>query len=245
MTSEEIKVCGVAACRALFRVRRADIVRVYLDRPTKRRFKALLAYCAEERLAYHIVDADELARVSGSEHHEGIVVLARAWNPSLEALREQVGEGPACVLALDGVRNPHNLGAILRSAANFDVIAALRPYEDGRTPPSTHRVAEGGAEVVPVVRVHDLHDALVTLAQDGFEIVTTAADATTGLFEHRFSERTVLVLGAERDGVSPRIEAVATTALAIPGTGDVESLNVSVATAILLAERWRQTHRSS
>ena len=78
-------------------------------------------------------------------------------------------------------------------------------------------------------------------AAAGFEIVTTAADGERDLYRHRFARRTVLVLGAEREGVSPPVRRLADVALKIGGTGAVESLNVSVATAVLLAEHWRQS----
>ncbi|MEQ9504558.1 MAG: TrmH family RNA methyltransferase [Deltaproteobacteria bacterium] len=241
MASDEIKVCGVAACRTLFEVRPGDIIRAYLTKKAKRSFSRLLAYCSEQRLAYHVVDDEELARVAATEHHEGICILARTWSPTLEELFERVGEAPALVVALDGVDNPHNLGAILRSAAHFGVVALVRAEADGRTAPSAHRVAEGGAEIVPVVRVEDFVVGLKRLAAAGFEIVTTAADGERDLYRHRFARRTVLVLGAEREGVSAPVRRLADVALKIGGTGAVESLNVSVATAVLLAEHWRQS----
>ncbi len=243
MASDEIKVCGVAACRTLFEVRPDDIVRVYVTKAVKRRFSALVAYCSRERLAYHVVDEEELSKVAATTHHEGVCVLARTWAPSLTDLLARVGDGPALVVALDGVDNPHNLGAILRSAAHFGVLALVRAEQDGRTAPSAHRVAEGGAEVVPVVRVEDFVEALKRLSASGFEIVATAGDGDRDLYDHRFTRRTVLVMGAEREGVSRPVRGVADAVLSIGGTGAVESLNVSVATAVVIAERWRQTQR--
>lgn len=240
MTDDEIKVCGVAACRTLFDVRREDIVRVYLTKATKRRFSALVAYCAAERLAYHVVDDEELAKVAATTHHEGVCILARTWSPTLLDLLDRVKDGPALVVALDGVDNPHNLGAVLRTAAHFDVVAIVRSAADGRTAPSAHRVAEGGAEVVPVVRVEDLVEGLRLLSSAGFEIVATAGDGDRDLYAHRFSRRTVVVMGAEREGISNPVRRVADVVLRIGGTGAVESLNVSVATAVVIAEGWRQ-----
>lgn len=239
----EVKVCGRSACRALFGARPGDVIRVYLEKRVKKDFSQLLAYCAKQRLAYHLVDADELTKVAATEHHEGICILARAFEPTFDELLEKIGRGPACVLALDGVKNPHNLGAILRTAAHFGVLAVLRTKGDGRTPPSAHRVAEGGAEVVPVIRVDDLKPAIERLSSIGFEVIATAADGRTDVFTHRFTKRTVIVLGAEREGVSKRVRRLADTTVSISGTGDVESLNVSASAAVLLAQRWRATGR--
>lgn len=235
--SEEVKVSGKHACRALFERWPDRIIRAYITEATIPEFRDLLKYCAQNRRAYHVVEDEELERVSASAHHEGICILARHEVADLDDVLAE--RGPMTLVALDGVENPHNLGAILRTAAHFGVRAVLVEPQADLTP-AARRVAEGGATWVEVITVRDLVEALDALADADFEIVATAGETKASLFEHRFAPRTVVVLGNERDGVSREVRAASHQRVAIPGTGQVESLNVSAAAAVVLAERWRQ-----
>jgi TrmH RNA methyltransferase len=235
--AEEVKISGRHACRALFERWPDRIIRAYITEAALPGFRDLLKFCAQSRRAYHVVEAEELERVSGSAHHEGVCLLARHEPADLEGLLGE--QGPMTLVALDGVENPHNLGAILRTAAHFGVRAVLVEPQ-GELTAAARRVAEGGATWVDVVTVRDLVEALDRLADADFEIVATAGETQASLYEHRFAPRTVVVLGNERDGVSRAIRAASHQRLAIPGTGQVESLNVAAAAAVVLAERWRQ-----
>ena len=144
---------------------------------------------------------------------------------------------------LDGVENPHNLGSILRTAAHFGVAAvAGKAGELPPLSPAAVRVAEGGAEIVPVCDLAEPAGDLRRLAAAGFTIVAASSHRGLAPAATRLAGKIVLVLGSEGKGVSPVIARVATAHVCIPGTGSVESLNVSVAAGILLAEAWRQRH---
>lgn len=244
---DEEKVHGVRACEALFARRPQDIVRVYLVAAQQRRFAPLLAYCAEQRRGFQIVEPENLARISGAQHHEGIAILARGRPRWSAADLERAAEsnrlaGP--LVYLDGVQNPHNLGAILRTAAHFGSGAVLGLR--GEMPPlsaAAVRVAEGAAECVPVCDLDDPAASLARLKRLGFRVVTTSSRAGEPLAAARLGRKVVLVLGSEGQGVSQPIAAVADAAVRIPGTGAVESLNVSVACGILLAEACRPAGR--
>lgn len=228
---KEIKVHGRAACRALFEARPEAVVRVYLLGSLKKELSRLLDHCRKARLAYHVVDEEELRKVSGAAHHEGVCILARAKpERSLESLAKA-----RLIVALDGVGNPHNLGAILRSAAHFGADAILLGPGLDLTP-SAMRVAEGGAEHVDVVHADDVAAALERLVAAGFEILATTSHKAPSVFEAELGDRVVVVVGNERAGVSEAVARTCTKAVRIPGTGNVESLNVSAATAVLLAE---------
>ncbi len=234
---KEIKLHGRAACRAAFEARPDDMIRVYLLEDLKLEFKELLARCRAKRLAYHFVGEDELEKVSGVEHHEGICVLARTRRqPSLDQIASR--RGATTLLLIDGVSNPHNLGAILRTAAHFGTVAVIG--ENVRLTGAAIRVAEGGAEFVDVVPVPSLPDAIETLVGKGFEVVATTSHRADSIFIAEVPERIAWVIGSEREGVSEAAAARATRAVRIPGTGKVESLNVSAATAVLLAESARR-----
>jgi len=240
--SEE-KYHGLRACEALFARRPQDIIRVYLAEERRRQFAALLGHCAKARLGFQVVAAENLARLSGSTHHEGIVILARAYTRwGIPELLREIDErrltGP--LLYLDGVENPHNLGAILRTAAHFGTAAVLGA--GGVLPPlspAAVRVAEGAAEYVPVCDLADPRADLLQLKKRGFRVVATSSHRGSPLTPETLGGKIVLVLGSEGEGVSKPIASLADTAILIPGTGVVESLNVSVACGILLQEVWK------
>jgi TrmH RNA methyltransferase len=239
---------GLRACEALFAKRPDDIVRVYLTANRKPRFAKLLKWCAEHRRGFQVVEDENLKRISGSTHHEGIAILAKAirrWD--LDDLARSIDQAddvksvPGPILYLDGVENPHNVGSILRTAAHFGVMAVVG--REGDLPPlspAAVRVAEGAAEVVPVCDLADAPAVLRRLASAGFAIVAASSHQGVRPEKAPLSKKCVLVLGSEGKGVSPAIERVATARVCIPGTGSVESLNVSVACGVLLAEAWRQ-----
>jgi len=243
-TASEETYHGLRACEALFAQRPDEIVRVYLTAARKPRLAKLLGWCVEHRRGFQIVAEENLRRISGATHHEGIAILAksiRRWGLEelLRAVESRRSGGP--MLYLDGVENPHNLGSILRTAAHFGVMAVAG--KSGELPPlspAAVRVAEGAAERVPVCDLADPPAALRRLAATGFSLV--AASSHRGELPQRtpLGGKCVLVLGSEGKGVSRGVDALATRHVRIPGTGAVESLNVSVACGVLLAEAWRQ-----
>ncbi len=234
----EIKVSGRHACRALYERRPETLIRVYISDDALSEFSDVLKFCAENKLAYHVVEDDELERVSASHHHEGVCMLAFREEVYMEDLLSSEAEYLS-VIALDGVDNPHNMGAILRTAAHFGVHVAI-VSGDGAMTPAAYRVAEGGASWVDVIRVQDMPRALRALQDVGFRVVGTGGTARRTIYEEQFAARNVLVMGSERHGVAPEVADVCDVGLRIPGTDAVESLNVSTATAVVLAEMWRQ-----
>lgn len=242
----EEMVHGLRACEALFARRPADIVRVYLAEARRRHFAKLVEWCARERKGFQVVAAENLQRLTGSIHHEGVAILAKA--PARWTLADLLGAVESGTLAgplvyLDGVQNPHNLGSILRTAAHFGAGAVVG--RAGELPPTSAaaiRVAEGAAEFVPVCDLAEPVADLRRLKAAGYAVVVTSSHAGEPLFSCRHGAKAVFVLGAEGEGVSRAIDGVADLRVRIPGTGAVESLNVSVACGIVLAEAWRRSH---
>ena len=136
------------------------------------------------------------------------------------------------------MRNPYNVGAILRSAAFFGVEAALlgTPAPHPGLPPTAVRVAEGGAEHVALARTTDLADTLARVKARGVRVVGADGHAPTSAAGFAFGRPVVLVLGNEREGLGDRARAQCDALVAVRGTGAVESLNVAVAAGVLLAE---------
>jgi TrmH RNA methyltransferase len=239
-----VKVYGVHACLALHRARPEAVRRAFVARELVHQLGELLRDLAQRRVPYGVVEDDELERVSGSQHHEGICIYAAPRPvPDEPALLAGVGRGPARLVYLDGVENPHNVGAILRTAAHFGCVAvagakASMPAPNG----ATARIAEGGAERVALLRWEDPIASLRAWSSR-FALIATAHDARQSLFDAELPERCAFLMGAEGPGLSPEVRALAHRTVAIPGTGAVESLNVAAATAVLLAEHRRRHPR--
>lgn len=244
----EVRLYGLNACLSLFAHRPHDLRKLWLAESRIGALKPVLAWCVKQRVGYRVVADEDLARLAGSSHHEGVVFDAlRREEPSLEDwLRDLPAGRPALALWLDGVGNPHNLGAILRSAAHFGVAGVLLPRGGGLgLSGAAARVAEGGAEAVPMVRLPATDDALRRLSAAGFALAATVVRNGATLYQARLPARLVLVMGAEGEGVDPALAAACAQRLGIPGTGAVESLNVAAATAVFLGEWWRQHHAPS
>lgn len=176
-------------------------------------------------------------------HHQGCVAeyaQARRYRESeLPALLAAASR--PWVLALDQVQDPHNLGACLRSAAAAGVTAVIAPRKRaaGLTP-TVSKVAAGAAERVAFVPVTNLARALKRLKADGFWAVGLEADAPTSIYASDLPEKMVLVAGGEARGIRELTARHCDVMVSIPMAGEVESLNVSVATGVALFEALRQ-----
>ncbi|HEY0720342.1 MAG TPA: TrmH family RNA methyltransferase [Gammaproteobacteria bacterium] len=242
--ARELKYYGTAACRALWQQRPDDVIRIYIEQALIKPFADLLKWAATQHKAYHVVSSEELEKITESVHHQGICLLARDKPPTtFPALlkRLKTEQRPQLLAYLDGVENPHNLGAIVRSCAHFGIHHILG--EAGKLPrlsPSACRVAEGGAEFVELVALDQPLAQLKQLQQLGFTLLATAMQRGHDLYHYQFPPRTVLIFGAEERGVSQAMFKAADATLHIPGSGHVESLNVSVAFALIAGENYRQ-----
>jgi TrmH RNA methyltransferase len=233
------KIYGISAVLAVVAQRPEQVLSIAHTPATRKLLADVLRVAARRRIAYREVNDEELTRIAGSLHHEGVCVLAREpAAPDLETIARRT-QPRGLILALDGVQNPHNIGGILRSAAFFGaaglVLAGQRGARAEGLPPAALRVAEGGAEHVGVLRVSDLVGTLRQLAKAGMSIVGADAHAERSLTELRWPARTVLVLGSEATGLASEVRDLCNVTVRIMGRGALESLNVSVAAGVMLA----------
>ncbi|WP_447940498.1 TrmH family RNA methyltransferase [Pseudoxanthomonas mexicana] len=239
---DELRLYGLNAVQAVF-ARRADAIRkVYLTESRIQALKPLLAWCVKQRVGYRVVEEGDLDRLAASTHHEGIVADVRKVEPlpMFDWLRALPEGKPVAALWLDGVGNPHNFGAILRSAAHFGVAGILLPRDSTLAiSGAAARVAEGGAEQVPLVRMGQADNAAAQLRNAGFSLAATVVRGGDDLFAAKLPQRLVYVMGAEGEGMDARLADACDMRLSIPGSGAVESLNVAAATAVFLAQ-WAQ-----
>jgi RNA methyltransferase, TrmH family len=240
------RVVGLAAASAVLRMRPEDVLTIAHTRTARRELKELLREAARLRIAYREVAPDELERIADTVHHEGVCLLARQRpEATLEQLSLAIAK-EGLLVALDRVENPHNVGALLRSAAYFGArgLLLVSPRERAITPAAA-RVAEGGVEYVPTCVVPDLAEPLDRLKAQGVRVIGADAHRGQPVTEFRFPARAVLILGSERHGLAPEIDRRCTDRVHIAGTNAVESLNVSVAAGILLAFATRRGARAS
>lgn len=190
------------------------------------------------------VAGEALAKLVGDVAHQGAVAVVRplkAWNEHdlIEALGQ--GAGDPLLLVLDGVTDPHNLGACLRTADAAGALAVLIPKDRAATVDGVVRkVAAGAAEFVPVVAVTNLVRALGLLKERGIWVVGTDGEAPETLFAADLKRPLALVLGAEGSGMRRLTRESCDFLVRIPMAGQVESLNVSVAAGVALFEARRQ-----
>jgi TrmH RNA methyltransferase len=240
----ELRLYGVNAVQAMFARDPARLRKLYLAEAMIPRVQPMLKWCVAHRVGYRVVGEDDLRKLAASSHHEGIVAdVLREAPMGLGAWLDGLAPGPQCALWLDGVGNPHNLGAILRSAAHFGAGAVLLDkHSPLQLSGAAARVAEGGAEAVPFVRLGREDNAIAQLRAAGFALAATVVRHGDDLFAAPLPQRLVLVMGHEGEGMSPALAAACDLRVSIPGTGAVESLNVAAATAVFLAA-WRQSAR--
>lgn len=235
---EEIKIFGIRAVHALF-ARRPDAIRkVYLSKKLTKEFSDLMIFCRDRRMAYKIVGEDDLERVSASLHHEGVVVIAEpAVTFSLDELHDQVkDQRKVKIILLESVENPHNLGAIIRTAAFFGVQGIVIASSSTRQlSAATYRTSEGAAEHIPVVFVKDPEGAVKFFKSKVFSLIATSPHAKTNIYDAKFPDRLVFIFGAEGSGLTPGTMKKATLSISIPGSGAVESLNVAQSVTAVLA----------
>ena len=234
----ELRIYGMNAVRAVHARRPQAIRKLYLSEARIPQLQPLLKWCVANRVGYRVVEDGDLQKLAASSHHEGVVADVTREEPQpLTAWLRDLPAGPCCALWLDGIGNPHNLGAILRSAAHFGIKAILLPKDSTLAlSGAAARVAEGGAEALPFVRLGRDDNAIAQLHGAGFALAATAVRGGSDLFTTRLPERLVYMLGAETEGMSPHLAAACDLKLSIPGSGAVDSLNVAAATAVLLAQ---------
>ena len=239
---QELRIHGRNACLAVFARRPDDVRKVYLTETRIGDFKAVLAWCVKHRLGYRVVENEDLDRLTETQHHEGVCFEVRRHAPlAVETMLQAIEPTrPALVAWLDGVGNPHNVGAILRSAANFGVQGMILPAQTPELSGAALRVAEGGAESVRLAYARAGENVAGLLHAAGFKVAGTVPRDGSPLYQTTFPPRLALVLGAEGEGMSKELIRAADLRISVPGTGAVESLNVSASAAVLFGEFWRQ-----
>ena len=242
MSAERI-VYGFHAVVSRLRQHAAGVREIYLDGGRNdARAQDLARLAAERGVRVMTVDARRLDGLTGHARHQGVAarVQAAGAQRDLESVLETVA-GPVLLVVLDGVQDPHNLGACLRVADAFGAHAVIAPKDRavGITP-VVSKVASGAAETVPYVTVTNLARTLRELKDAGIWIVGADERAATQLYDAKLEGPLAWVFGAEGEGMRRLTRDHCDELVRIPLSGTVGSLNVSVACGVCLGETVRQ-----
>lgn len=237
--SKEVLVFGVHAVQSLLAGQAERVARLcVLSGRHDQKVQQVLDVAKQKNIRVELVSRHDLDRMAFDENHQGMIAFCRPAKQyseyDLEQLLDNLSE-PAFLLVLDGVQDPHNLGACLRSADAAGVHAVIAPKDKsvGLTP-TVAKVASGAAEMVPFIQVTNLARTLQALKERNIWVFGAAAEADTSVFQANFSGSVALVLGAEGSGLRRLTKEHCDVLLKIPMHGSVSSLNVSVAAGIFL-----------
>ncbi len=237
-------VYGQHAVTVLLKTGADRITEVWLQegRDTKLS-KSLRGKFSDASVPLHVVPKQRLDGLFEGARHQGVVVRARpGTRTSFESLLDSIGPESLVVL-LDGVEDPHNLGAVLRSSDGAGVDAVIIPRSRGTSlTPVVQKVASGAAESVALIEVANLSRAMQELSDAGVHLVGTDLSAETSLYAADLEGPVGLVFGAEGTGLRRLTKEHCAQLIYLPMRGQVQSLNISVAAGICLFEVVRRRY---
>lgn len=245
MSSTPKVLFGFHAVGVRLKTSPTSVIEIYYE-PTRRdaRMRQFLERVKEAGVRLIEADALRIAKLAGSHGHQGLaarvneIKMVHSLDDLLDALE---GKDAPLILVLDGVTDPHNLGACLRVADGAGAHAVIAPKDRAVGVNATvAKVASGAAETVPYFMVTNLARTLNELKERNVWIIGTSDDASKTLFDVDLKGPTALVLGAEGDGMRQLTRKTCDELVSIPMQGAVESLNVSVASGVCLYEARRQ-----
>ena len=236
---------GVHAVESLLELEPERVLTLFtLKGRDDQRLKKILTLAEPFGISVQKASRDTLEKLAGLPFHQGVVAAVRPQptlnEDDLEQLLAQKSD--VLILALDQVTDPHNLGACIRTAAAMGVDAVVVPRDRSASlTPTARKVAAGGAEKVKFIQVTNLGKTLATMKLQDVKVVGTLLDETAKPIQQSdLTGRLVIVMGAEDTGIRPINQAQCDEKIYIPMSGDLQSLNVSVATGMALYEVCRQ-----
>lgn len=236
-------IFGFHAVTSRLRHEASSVEEIYVDASrVDRRMQELLSVAKAFNVRIIQADDQRLSNIVGTRRHQGVVAkagelsLARNLDELLDAI-----VGPPLLLILDGITDPHNLGACLRVADGAGAHAVIAPKDRAVGLNATAaKVASGAAETMPYITVTNLARTMRELKERDVLLVGTSDDAEKSLYQADFSGPAALVMGSEGEGMRRLTRETCDVLVQVPMFGSVESLNVSVASGICLYEARRQ-----
>lgn len=228
-------------------IREDRVIRVMLDPARKdKRMQTLYDLLDEFNIRYERADQQTIEKLVQDSRHQGIIAQIEVRGAESEdylyKLLDRIEHHPF-LLILDEVQDPHNVGACLRSAEAFGVDAVIIPKDNACSlTPIVRKVSSGSSERIPFIEVTNLSRMLEKIKERGIWVSGLAGGGETTIFSADFRGPIAIVMGSEGSGIRRLTEKHCDFIVKIPMEGEIESLNVSVATGVTLAEAYRQRH---
>ena len=235
-------IYGIHAVEAAIRNQPENVLQVFVQQGRNdNRIKTLLNIAKNSGISTQDISGDKLKEKCPKARHQGVVAEIRHSQSSEVSLDDLLYKEQLLLLVLDEVQDPHNIGACLRTAdaAGVDAVIVSKNRSPALTP-VIRNVASGAAETVPYIMVTNLARALDTLKQNNVWLIGTSGDAGQTIYDTRVNQRLALIMGSEGKGMRRLTREACDELVSIPMQGTVESLNISVATAVCLYEIRRQ-----
>jgi len=220
------------------------VLKIFCEDPSATKFSEVRAIAEAKAMKFEHAGADELDRIAEGGNHQGVVVLTTPFEyDSLDSILKINADAPrACILVLDQIQDPQNLGAIIRSAVALGVTGIVIPKRRAASvTPAVVRASAGQALKVRVALVTNIAQTLEALKKDGWWTVGAAAgEKSTDIWKIDFNMKTALVMGSEHQGLRRLVAEKCDFQARIPMAAGVDSLNVASAASIMLYEVRRQ-----
>lgn len=236
-------VYGLHAVKKMLQFSIDDCEELLCLQNKNQRLQQVISLARQKKLRVTFQTRDQLTKISGSEKNQGCVLKVKSVHAKAVSLDELLQDitPQSLFLVLDGVQDPHNLGACLRTADAAGVVAVIVPKDRAASmTPVVKKVAAGAAESVPLITVTNLSRSLKEMKEAGVWLVGTSGDAEKLLYDENLQGPLALVMGAEGEGIRRLTAEQCDYLVKLPMLGQVESLNVSVATGVCLYELLRQ-----
>ncbi len=240
-------IYGIHAVEAALRQQPENVLQVFVQQGRNdNRIKTILSIAQNSGVSVQAIANDRLKEKCPKARHQGVVAEIRHDKSREVSLQDVLQKESVLLLVLDEVQDPHNIGACLRTADAVGVDAVI--VSKNRSPaltPVIRNVASGAAETVPYIMVSNLARALDTIKQENVWVIGTSGDSSHSIYQTRMNNRVALVMGSEGKGMRRLTREACDELVSIPMQGSVESLNISVATAVSLYEIRRQQQAAS
>lgn len=236
---EETLVYSENSCKAVFKHRRSAIVKLFITQDMTYQFKDLISWLVNQRLGYDVVSVDQITKITQTEHHGGICLIVKKRIPLtlFDYLEKNSGKNQDCVLAIDDVNNPHNLGGIIRSAAFYGVNGVILRQTNLLNSGAAMRIAEGGIEAIESIKSDDFVASLERLKQHDYQIVAllpcpVKSIKSSEIHQIKFNKKVAIVIFQQ---INRKLVECADVVVHLHGNDNMAALNISVATGILLS----------
>lgn len=236
---EETLVYSENSCKSVYKHRRSAIVKMFITQEMTYQFKDLIEWLVNQRLGYDIVSNEQITKLTQTPHHGGICLIIKKRAPLMltDYLEGNDNKTNDCVLAIDDVNNPHNLGGLIRSAAFYAVNGVMLRQSSLLDSGAAMRVAEGAIEAIKSIKSDDFVASLDLFKQHGYQVVALLPCQNNSiksreLHQVKFNQKVVLVIFQQ---INMKLINCADVVIHLKGNDNMPALNISVATGILLS----------